>query len=60
MTEFEIMKKALKRVYGNIEVEEWDFDNSALITVELYELTIYYGFKKGKLDYIKSDINYSK
>lgn len=60
MTEFEIMKKALKRVYDNIEVEEWDFDNSALITIELCELTIYYWFKKGKLDYIENDINYSK
>ena len=60
MTEFETMKKALERAYDKIEIEEWEFDNSALITVELYELTTYYWFKKGKLDYIENDINYSK
>ena len=55
MTEFEIIKKALERVYdNNIEVEEWDFDNSSLITVELYGLTTFYWFKEGKLDYIDS------
>lgn len=60
MTEFKTMKKALERIYDKIEVEEWEFDNSALITVELFELTVYYWFKDGKLDYIENNINYSK
>ena len=54
MTEFEVIKKALERIYDNIKVEEWDFDNSALITVELYGFTTFYWFKEGKLDYIDS------
>ena len=58
MTEFETMKKALKRVYDEIEVEEWD-DGSALITVELSELSIFHWFKDGKLERIDNDIDYS-
>ena len=58
MTEFETMKKALERVYNEIEVEEWD-DGSALITVELYELSILHWFKDGKLESIDNDIDYS-
>ena len=58
MTEFETMKKALERVYDEIEVEEWD-DGSALITVELYELSIFHWFKDGKLERIDNDIDYS-
>ena len=60
MTEFETMRKALERVYDEIEVEEWDFDNSALITVKLFEITVYYWFKDGKLESIENDIDYSK
>lgn len=59
MTEFETMKKALERVYDKIEVEEWEFDNSALITVELSELTILHWFKDDKLERIENDIDYS-
>lgn len=58
MTEFKIMKKALERVYDEIEVEEWD-DGSALITVELSELSIFHWFKDGKLERIDNDIDYS-
>lgn len=58
MTEFETMKKALERVYDEIEVEEWD-DGSALITVELFELSIFHWFKDGKLERIDNDIDYS-
>lgn len=58
MTEFETMKKALERVYDEIEVEEWD-DGSALITVELSELSIFHWFKDGKLERIDNDIDYS-
>ena len=58
MTEFETMKKALERVYNEIEVEEWD-DGSALITVELFELSIFHWFKDGKLERIDNDIDYS-
>ena len=58
MTEFETMKKALERVYDEIEVEEWD-DGSALITVELSELSIFLWFKDGKLERIDNDIDYS-
>lgn len=58
MTEFETMKKALERVYDKIEVEEWD-DGSALITVELSELSIFHWFKDGKLERIDNDIDYS-
>ena len=58
MTEFETMKKALERVYDEIEVEEWD-DGSALITVELSELSISHWFKDGKLESIDNDIDYS-
>ena len=58
MTEFETMKKALERVYDEIEVEEWD-DGSALITVELSELNIFHWFKDGKLERIDNDIDYS-
>ena len=58
MTEFEVMKKALERVYDEIEVEEWD-DGSALITVELFELSIFHWFKDGKLERIDNDIDYS-
>ena len=57
MTEFETMKKALERVYDEIEVEEWD-DGSALITVELSELSIFHWFKDGKLERIDNDIDY--
>ena len=60
MTEFEAMRKALERVYDEIEVEEWDFDNSALITVKLFEITVYHWFKDGKLESIENDIDYSK
>lgn len=60
MTEFKTMKKALERVYDKIEVEEWEFDNNALITVELFELTVYYWFKDGELDYVENNIDYSK
>ena len=52
------MKKALERVYDEIEVEEWD-DGSALITVELSELSIFHWFKDGKLERIDNDIDYS-
>ena len=58
MTEFETMKKALERVYDEIEVEVWD-DGSALITVELSELSIFHWFKDGKLERIDNDIDYS-
>ena len=58
MTEFETMKKALERVYDEIEVEEWD-DGSALITVELSELSIFHWFIDGKLERIDNDIDYS-
>ena len=58
MTEFETMKKALERVYDKIEVDEWD-DGSALITVELSELSIFHWFKDGKLERIDNDIDYS-
>ena len=58
MTEFEAMRKALERVYDEIEVEEWD-DGSALITVELSELSIVHWFKDGKLERIDNDIDYS-
>ena len=58
MTEFETMKKALERVYDEIEVEEWS-DGSALITVELSELSIFHWFKDGKLERIDNDIDYS-
>ena len=58
MTEFETMKKALERVYDKIEVEEWD-DGSALITVELSELSIFHWFKDGKLERIDNHIDYS-
>ena len=58
MTEFEIMKKALKRVDDEIEVEEWD-DGSALITVELSELSILHWFKDGELESIDNYIDYS-
>ena len=58
MTVFETMKKALERVYDEIEVEEWD-DGSALITVELFELSIFHWFKDGKLERIDNDIDYS-
>ena len=58
MTEFETMKKALERVYDEIEVDEWD-DGSALITVELSELSIFHWFKDGKLERIDNDIDYS-
>ena len=58
MTEFETMKKELERVYDEIEVEEWD-DGSALITVELSELSIFHWFKDGKLERIDNDIDYS-
>ena len=60
MTEFEMMKRALERVCDNIKVKEWDFNNTASITVELFELNIYYYFKDGKLDYIENDLDYSK
>lgn len=51
MTEFETMKKAFERVYDKVEVEEWEFDNSALITVEISELTVcWYWFKNGELE----------
>lgn len=60
MTEFEMMKRALERVCDNIKVKEWDFNNTASITVELFELNIYYHFKDGKLDYIENDLDYSK
>ena len=58
MTEFETMKKALERVYDEIEVEEWD-DGSALITVELSELSILHWFKDGKLESIDNYVDYS-
>lgn len=59
MTEFETMKKAFERVYDKVEVEEWEFDNSALITVEISELTVcWYWFKNGELESVESDINY--
>lgn len=57
MTEFEAMKKAFERAYGEIEIDEWDFDNSALITIRLFGLTTYYWFKDGKLDFIENDID---
>lgn len=60
MTEFEVMKEALEIVYDNVEVEEWDFDNSALITVELFQITVYYWFKDGKLESIENDIDILK
>lgn len=59
MTEFEIMKEALERVYGKIEIEEWELVNSAAIIVELFEVTIWYWFKEGKLESIDNCINYS-
>ena len=52
MTEFEIMKEALERVYDEIEIEEWKLVNSAAIIVELLEVTIWYWFKDGKLENI--------
>ena len=58
MTEFETMKKALERVYNEIEIDEWD-DGSALITIELSELSILYWFKDGKLESIDNYIDYS-
>ena len=58
MTEFETMKKALERVDDESEVEEGD-DGSALITVELSELSIFHWFKDGKLERIDNDIDYS-
>ena len=60
MTEFETMRKALERVYDNVEVDEWDYDNSAVITVRLSEITIYHWFKDGNLESIENDIDYSK
>lgn len=60
MTEFEVMKEALEIVYDNVEVEEWDFDNSALITVKLFQITVYYWFKDGKLESIENDIDILK
>ena len=59
MTEFETMKKALELVYDEVEVDEWDFDNSALITVKLFGITVYHWFKDGKLESIDNCINYS-
>ena len=59
MTEFEIMKEALERVYGEIEIEEWKLVNSAVIIVELFEVTIWHWFKDGKLESIDNCINYS-
>ena len=59
MTEFETMKEALERVYGEIEIEEWKLVNSAAIIVELFEVTIWYWFKDGKLESIDNCINYS-
>lgn len=60
MTEFEVMRKALESVYDEVEVYEWDFDNSALITVKLFGITAYHWFKDGKLESIEHDIDYSK
>lgn len=60
MTEFEIMRKALEQVYDEVEVVEWDFDNSALITVKLFGITAYYWFKDGKLESIENDIDILK
>lgn len=60
MTEFEVMRKALERVYGEVEIEEWDFNNSALITIKLFDITVYHWFKDGKLENIENDIDYSK
>ena len=60
MTEFEVMRKALEIVYDEVEVDEWDFDNSALITVKFFGMIAYYWFKDGKLESIENDIDYSK
>ena len=60
MTEFEAMRKALERVYDEVEVDEWDFDNSALITVKLFKITVYHWFKDGNLESIENNIDYSK
>lgn len=60
MTEFEVMRKALESVYDEVEVVEWDFDNSALITVKLFGITAYHWFKDGKLESIENDIDILK
>ena len=60
MTEFEVMRKALEIVYDEVEVYEWDFDNSALIIVKLFGITTYHWFKDGKLESIENDIDYPK
>ena len=60
MTEFETMRKALELVYDEVEVDEWDFDNSALITVKLFGITVYHWFKDGKLESIENDIDILK
>lgn len=60
MTEFETMRKALELVYDEVEVDKWDFDNSALITVKLFGITVYYWFKDGKLESIENDIDILK
>ena len=46
------------KAYDEIEVEEWD-DGSALITVELSELSILHWFKDGELESIDNYIDYS-
>lgn len=60
MTEFEVMRKALEQVYDEVEVDEWDFDNSALIIVKLFGITVYHWFKDGKLESIENDIDILK
>lgn len=53
MTEFEAMRKALERVYDEVEVDEWDFDNSALITVNFLKSLFTIGLRMANLKALK-------